>query len=121
MAKDMLPHLKDMASYDDVLWHVANCHGEEGRRVASDPNSPAMIWHELAHVDPDMAETWDHGHYGTDERSVTDMMRFVNSLLRDPDLDNVLSDILKDNPEMFSDAEQTRREIAERRRAAGEI
>ena len=88
--KDMLPNLKDLGSYDEIIDHLINCHGEEGKKIALDPNQAPFMWHEIvAH-----SIGADHDHYGDREANVNEMTELVQRIAEDPEFRKVFEDVV---------------------------
>jgi hypothetical protein len=79
---EVLPNMRNVPNYIDILKHLVECHGEEGKKIANDPDQSPFMWHEFAHVDTEIgAGTWNHEHEGTNVESANDMLSMIMSMM----------------------------------------
>jgi len=81
--KDMLPNLRDLGSYQEVIEHLINSHGEEGKAIALDRNQAPFMWHEMVGHCEDVP---DHDHYGDQDSNVESMTTLVKMIVEDPEV-----------------------------------
>ena len=79
--KDVLPDIRSLGSYDEVIDHLIRCHGAEGKKIALDPDQAPFMWHELV----GHAIATNHDHYGDRVTNVDGMMYLVNKIVSDPE------------------------------------
>jgi len=66
MSKPTLPSVYALESYAEAIRHALEHHGEEGKKIVSDPDQPPIIWHQFSHLESELgAGTWDHEHEDT--------------------------------------------------------
>lgn len=107
---ERLPSIYDIngfPTYDDVIKHIAERHGEEGQRILSSPNEAPVMWHECAHVgmaDLPPGTVWDHDHVGTTQEIVEARMEESMNLIMDPDFISSLMEQMNDPNSPLSEA-----------------
>jgi hypothetical protein len=88
--KDVLPDLKGLGSYDEVIDHLISCHGAEGKKIALDPNQAPFMWHELV----GHAVDTNHNHYGNREANIDGMMELVSKIVSDPEFRKEFEEVI---------------------------
>lgn len=83
MEKEVMKSIYKFDSYADAIEHIMTRHGEIGRQIGTDDDSPAVIWHQFAHLESGVdAGPWDHEHEDT-----------INPEVLQSDLEDILKKI----------------------------
>jgi len=113
--KDVLPNLRGLSRYDEVIDHLIKCHGAEGKKIALDPNQAPFMWHELVGHAVDA----DHSHYGDHEANIDGMKELVSKIVSDPEFREEFKDMVTSEDTQIKLREFEKR-MTERRTELGE-
>ena len=113
--KDVLPNLRGLGRYDEVIDHLIKCHGAEGKKIALDPNQAPFMWHELVGHAVDA----DHDHYGDHEANIDGMKELVSKIVSDPEFREEFKDMVTSEDTQIKLREFEKR-MTERRTELGE-
>lgn len=96
---EKLDSIYDFESYQDVIQHLLERHGEIGAEIVNNPNEAPVMWHECAHVglvELPEGTVWDHEHIGTTKEIVEARIERTVGMLADPSFLEFLEQQLSD-------------------------
>ena len=76
-----LPNIYDLEKYEDVVLHIIERHGEEGRQILEDPDHAPAMWHEVRHVE---GPKLDHSHKNTNPIELAIRMDNLTKMINNP-------------------------------------
>lgn len=83
----------EMLSYEDVLRHIAEHHGEEGISVVTGSDKMPAIWHEYEHLYSDT----DHFHANSHKESIERIETLAALISTEESVKEMLLQKLEDN------------------------
>ena len=109
---EMFDEMQAFGTYEEVLKHIAERHGEIGLSIVKDPNQPPFGWHQFAHVLEEMgAGTWDHEHIGVNNEGLGAFMSRLEALIQDPEFIEILQESI--NSTEFAEATKATKKYIE--------
>lgn len=109
---ECLPSVYDFETYEDVVQHILDRHGDEGRAILENPNKPPVIWHQWRHAMLGDGVVMDHTHEGTSPVEFHQSMKRMMGTIENP----LFAELLKTDSmqEELVEASQKLQDIYER-------